>query len=124
LLIHVAIFRVGKLSLPQGQNVPCYGAVVDTGASCTCICKVVITKCGLLSHSKITMISASANVEANAFMFYVGIPLVTPDTTAGRSGHVFAKVHPFWNTIHGMELLMLLAASIYFLELISFQIAA
>lgn len=37
--------------------------------------------------------------------FHVGIPLVTPDTTAGRSGHVFAKVHPFGNTIHGMELL-------------------
>ena len=66
LLIPVAIFGVGKLSLSQSQNVPCYGAVVDTGASCTRISKRVIADCGLLSHSKTTMISASGNVEANA----------------------------------------------------------
>ncbi len=69
------------------------------------------------------MISASGNVEANAFMFHVGIPLVTPDTTASRSGHVFAKVHPFGNTIHGIELLNATGRFDILLELISFQIA-
>jgi hypothetical protein len=51
------------------------------------------------------MISASGNVQANAFMFHVGIPLVIPGTTAGTSGQVFAQVHPFGNPIQGMELL-------------------
>jgi hypothetical protein len=51
------------------------------------------------------MISASGNVEANAFMFHVGIPFVTAGTTAGPSGQVFAKVHPFGNPIQGIELL-------------------
>jgi hypothetical protein len=67
--------------------------------------KRVIADCGLLSHTKITMIIASGNVETNAFMFHVGIPLVTPGTTAGHSGQGFAKVHTFLNQIQGIELL-------------------
>jgi hypothetical protein len=51
------------------------------------------------------MISASGNVEANAFMFHVGIPLVTAGITAGPSGQVFAQVHAFGNQIQGIELL-------------------
>jgi Aspartyl protease len=85
--------------------VQCYAALVDTGASCTCISKKVISDCELMSHSKITMISASGNVEANAFMFQIGIPLVPPGTTAGPSGQVFGQVNIFGNPIQGMELL-------------------
>jgi predicted aspartyl protease len=107
LLIQVSIFGVGKFPVSDGQNVPwpCYAALVDTGASCTCVSKKVITDCGLLSHSKITMISASGNVEANAFMFHVGIPLALPGVTVGPSGHVSAQVHTFQTPIQGMELL-------------------
>jgi hypothetical protein len=77
LVVNVAIFADGKLpdlSKPMGIP-PVYIALVDTGASCTCVSKKVINECGLVSHTKTTMISASDIVEANAFMLYVGLPV-------------------------------------------------
>jgi hypothetical protein len=104
LLIQVAIIGVGKLSLPGSNRTMLWGSCRYKGIMHLHFQE---SNSGLLSHSKIAIISASGNVEANAFMFHVGIPLVTPDTTAGPSGQVFTLVHPFANQIQGMELLLL-----------------
>jgi hypothetical protein len=110
LLVNVGIFADGNLpdpSKPLTGPPPVFAALVDTGASCTCVSKKVIDECKLVVHSKKTMMSASGTVEANAFMFYVGLPvaILLPGQTIGPSGLVNAVMHTFGNPVQGLELL-------------------
>ena len=104
LLINILIFSVDNK--PKGghlKNPPIYKALIDTGASCTCISPKVISDNKLVPHTKITMISASGNQDVNAYMFHVSIPLLNVGSVP-PSGQVGGQIHTFNDPLQGMEL--------------------
>lgn len=104
LLINVLIFPTGKKPVGHLHNPPIYKALIDTGASCTCIAQNVITQNSLVPHTKITMVSASGNHNANAYMFHVAIATISTGSIP-PSGTVGGQLHTFNDPVQGMELL-------------------
>jgi hypothetical protein len=105
LLIPIAIFPAGAAPTKPIVNLVAYPALVDTGASCTCISKKVITDVGLVPHTKLTMASASGNHDVNAYMFLVGITTLNPGMPASISGTITGNIHTFSIPVQGIELL-------------------
>ncbi|MGE3292319.1 MAG: aspartyl protease family protein [Geminicoccaceae bacterium] len=107
LLLNVAIHKTDLLTTINAKprteaNLTLYTALVDTGASCTCVSKRVISEIGLVPHTKVTMVSASSNHDVNAYYFIVGIPIFLASSPMGS---VSGKMHMFNEPVQGMELL-------------------
>jgi len=82
--LQVAIFpdasALERIAAPQPAgatpiNITLYGALVDTGATSTCISQKVVREMGLTPVGKCQMISASQVVEVNQYPFVVALPM-------------------------------------------------
>lgn len=88
IFIRVAILRHDE----QTETAPpqrAYAALVDTGASGSCISPKVIAELGLISEGKRAVMSATETVDANLYHIDLHIPVVMPSIKdAGDRGHV------------------------------------
>jgi Aspartyl protease len=84
----------------SGQVLHTFTALMDTGATQTCITTKVVQDIGLTPKGKRGMISASHTVTVNTYLFSIGFPMgVAPDPRGTASGSMF-----IFHAIDGMEL--------------------
>ena len=83
ILINVLISAFGhKVVLGSGNSA---GALVDTGATGSCVSKKIANKLGILPIGKTQMTTASGIVESNVYCVNLHIPVLDGNTTAIRS---------------------------------------
>ncbi len=108
LILQIALFRDAAhlqafaAPIPPGGSPPqlrMYNALLDTGASATCISPAAVNHLGLSPIGKAQMISASHVVPANQYRFAVGFPLAVQQNP---SGIMFGQFHLFDN-VAGLE---------------------
>ncbi len=87
----------GKVSIPKGMRP--YRALVDTGASATCISSKVAKEVGLTPIGKGGLVSASGKSAKNKYLFILGLTLVRKVSPAGQAE---GMIHPF-SPIEGLE---------------------
>ena len=84
LIVQVAVFADAaamrhSLSFTSAENpqttFALYDALIDTGATATCISQKVVDEVGLRSMGKCQMISASHVADVNEYVFVIGRPL-------------------------------------------------
>ena len=84
---------------PTITNMRAWRALVDTGASCTCVSSRLAKECGLLPIGKSEMVSASERKMVNRYLFALGMPIAQK---VDPSGMVTGSLSVFEN-IEGME---------------------
>ena len=83
----------------SGKVLHHFSALVDTGATQTCISTKVVQAVCLTPKGKRPMLSASHIVTANTYLFSIGFPMgIAPDPRGTVSGNMFV-----FDTIDGME---------------------
>ncbi len=102
LIIPVVVLPVGAVTggpAISGQVLHGFSALVDTGATQTCISTKVVNDVGLTPKGKRPMVSASHTVTANTYLFSVGFPMgIAPDPRGTVSGNI-----SIFHAIDGME---------------------
>lgn len=107
--LFIDVVILGEEILPSGSEgaedqtidakVPQVRALIDTGASRTCLTREVAQAAGLSIVGKQDMISASETTAVNTYLFSLGIPVVHEVDPTGRAKGSLA-VFP---SIEGME---------------------
>lgn len=73
------------------QTIQMFAALVDTGASVTCVSDKVVERVGLQPKGRATMISASERKDVNTYLFSLAIPVgIRPDPKGTFSGNMVA----------------------------------
>lgn len=89
----------GDGSIISGQVLRNFRALLDTGATQTCITTKVVQDVGLTPKGRRPMLSASHTVTVNTYLFSIGFPMgVAPDPRGTVSGNMF-----IFHAIDGME---------------------
>lgn len=108
LIIQIAVFKDVKslqntLSPPQSgqapRNVKFYSALLDTGATATCISQKVVSDLKLTPIGKAQMISASHVVAANQYLFTVAVPTGLQQQSTGLVSGNFT----IFDNLNGLE---------------------
>lgn len=101
-LIQVMIWKVGATpasgSPTQPSSATTYQALIDSGASCSCVSDKVIKAEGLVPSGKQPVGGVHGNQATNAYQFILGIPFVQSQHVGGA---IAANVIGF--PINGVE---------------------
>jgi hypothetical protein len=101
-VVQVLIWKPGFVPPPQNPGTPMsvsgYNALIDTGASCSCVSAKVINAEGLVPSGKQQVGGVHGNQHTNAYRFQLMIPFVQAQ---GVSGAVTANIVGF--NINGIE---------------------
>ncbi len=109
LFCQVAVLLPNNTPLPHGGVLPVVKtarALIDTGATTTCITSALATHLNLAPVGKINVQGVSGVVAHNSYLFQIGFPFLTSVggvLPVGLPAQASGQVHVLGKLIHGFE---------------------